>query len=605
MARTHRNNVNKAIRNAKSMYIKDELTRNRSDPKKFWRSIHNNILPNKSANVLNLLDPQSNMPLDSSEIPYKINEYFSEIGPKLAGILPAVDLAYFDVGNENEHGRPGDTFEVELTNIDIVINHNKEISVYKSSGISDLGSRLLKDVFLYIPDILLDIFNKVIISRTFPDDWKIATVIPLPKVNNPKTPSELRPISLLPIIGKIMEKIIHNQLKKYLEENNMLTAQQHGFRKNHSTQSACAKFIDDIMLHLDGGDRTVAVFLDIKKAFDTLNHNILLKKIEKLLVGPNTVALLRDYLDNRQQCVLYNNVVSSKLSLSTGVPQGSTLGPLLFLIYINDLPDVLLYSDCILFADDTVLYLGESEQGILYPEIQLDLDAVNAWCNNNQITLNQAKTEYIQFSYRKTQYVPEIPLKLGNKNISKTDSYKYLGTVIDSKLNCQSQYNNLIKKLSVKKTSFSKTDSAIALYKACIQPLFDYNDFYYMLLSQKLRGKLQSMQHRLLRIVFKGSDYDSKCMLDKVGVEKLELRRQIHMAGLMYKRAQFPEYLDNRQLPTRQFDKKVLKIPDVDLTKTFKSPIYLGSTLWNALPIEIQSSDSYKKFKYQCKQYLR
>ena len=112
-------------------------------------------------------------------------------------------------------------------------------------------------------------------------------------------------------------------------------------------------------------------------------------------------------------------------------------------------------------------------------------------------------------------------------------------------------------------------------------------------------GKLQSMQNRLLKIVFRGSDYSTDIMREKTGIEKLEIRRQIHMAGLMYKRAEFPEYLDNRQLPTRQFDKKVLKIPDVELTKTFKSPIYLGSTLWNAIPGEIQVSDSYTKVKYK------
>ena len=311
-----------------------------------------------------------------------------------------------------------------------------------------------------------------------------------------------------------------------------------------------------------------------------------------------------------KQSVLYNNKHSTKLHLTTGVPQGSTLGPLLFLIYINDLPDVLLNSKCLLFADDTVLYLGRRENGMVYPELQLDLDAVFAWCNNNQITLNQAKTEYIYFSYRKNHITPEIPLKLGDTNILKTNSYKYLGTEIDSKLNCQAQYNNIIKKLAVKKITFAKirylltTASAISLYKACIQPLFDYNDFYYLLLSQKYCKKLQAMQYRFLRIVFTDCNYSKNLMLEKAGVENLTTCRKVHLAGLMFKRAQNLEYIDERRLPTRQFDKIVLKIPDVDLTKTFKSPIYMGSSLWNALPQNIQDSENYKKFKYLYKQYL-
>ena len=608
VACAHRNRVNKAIREAKADFIKDELTRNKSNPKKFWRSIKNDIIPDKKSHILNLVDPETNRQYEIDEIPSIINQFFAEVGPKLASSLPEVDIDNFAINLDDRVGEPG--FEIVRINSQVVIKYVKELSVYKSSGIRDLGSVLLKDIFLYIPDVLADIYNKVIATNIFPDSWKIATVVPLPKINNPKSPSELRPISLLPIVGKIMEKIIHSQLKDYLEIENLLVSQQHGFRKNHSTQSACAKFIDDIMLYLDKGYSTVAVFLDVKKAFDTINHQVLLKKLQNLNVGQNALALIENYLTNRKQCVVYQNQCSDELSLTTGVPQGSTLGPLLFLIYINDLPNILNNCDCLLFADDTVIYNGKTDTNIAYTAVQSDLDEVYSWCNKNQITLNQAKTEYIHFSYRKRTDLPGITLKLCNKPISKTNSYKYLGTDIDTKLNCIAQYNNLIKKLSTRKITFSKirylltTDAAVALYRSCIQPLFDYNDFYYLLLSQKYCKKLQAMQYRFLKIVFKGLNYSNDQMLAKVGVEKLDLRRKVHVAGLMYKRSTNPEYLDSRDLPTRQFNKRVLKIPEVNLTKTFKSPIYFGSTLWNALPRHIQDSETYQLFKYRYKQLL-
>ena len=403
---------------------------------------------------MNLINKDTNICLETEEIPTKINKFFAEIGPKLADSLPDVNIDYLNADIVN--GEHEVLFELAETILEDVVKYVKELSVYKSSGISDLGSRLLKDAFLYLPNVLLDIFNKVVLNNKFPDSWKIATVIPLLKIDNPRMPSDLRPISLLPIMGKIMEKRLHAQLKDYLEKRNLLAGQQHGFRTNHSTLSMCTRFVDDTMLGLDESDITMAVFLDIRKAFDSINHFILLKKLEKLVIGTNTLNVIRDYLNNRKQCVLYNNIYSDKLALTTGVPQGSSLGPLLFMVYINDLPDILLYCKYLPFADDTVLYLGRKDEGTVYTEMQLDLDAVHAWCNNNQITLNQAKTEYIRFSFRKITRYPEPSLKFGDSNISKTDSYKYLITLNDSKLNCQPKHNNIIKKLSAKKITFSK-----------------------------------------------------------------------------------------------------------------------------------------------------
>ena len=242
---------------------------------------------------------------------------------------------------------------------------------------------------------------------------------------------------------------------------------------------------------------------------------------------------------NRKQCTLYQNNCSDDMELTTGVPQGSTLGPLLFLLYINDLPNVLLNGKCLLFADDTVIYLGRNCLDMVYGDIQHDLEAVYKWCNNNQITLNQSKTEYIHFSYRKKQFIPAHTLKLGNNAIKPTSSYKYLGTEIDSKLNVNAQDTSIIKKLALKKITFAKirylltTEAAISLFRSCIQPLFDYNDFMYMLLAKDKCTKLQSMQYRILRIVFKGVNFSKNEMLLRVGVESLEVRRKVHLAGLM------------------------------------------------------------------------
>ena len=271
----------------------------------------------------------------------------------------------------------------ELTKI---INN---ISIHKSSGIPDLSTRFLRDTLLYIPNAFLHIYiyNRVRVTAIFPGTWKIATVIPLPKCSNPTELSELRPVSLLPLVGKLLENLIHLQLSEFLENSKLLPKNQHGFRKGFSTTSAASTFIDDIVLGLDKGHFTLAVFLDIKKAFDTIYHKIIIQKLEYAGVGARTLSLIANYLDRRKQCVLYNGIRPDVKKLYTGVPQGSTLGLLLFLIYVNDLPNVFANTKCMMFADDTVLYQSHPNINELYNQIQLSLNKMYSWCQANIIKL--------------------------------------------------------------------------------------------------------------------------------------------------------------------------------------------------------------------------
>ena len=450
IARNLRNRTNIAIRSPKAEYIKDKLNQNRDNPKKFWKLIHSEILPDATKPIFNFVNPDTETLHQQDEIPDLINNYFSQIGSKLASEIPKSDDGYTISGHRNLN-----QFELSEFTLPDVLNYIKNISIYKSSGIKKLSTRFFKDVMLYIPEVFVHMYNSVRLSGVFPDPWKIATVIPLPKTNDPKSPSELRPISLLPIVGKIMEKLIHKQLSTFLEDTNYLTNMQHGFRGLHSTTSATSNFLDDIMLNLDKGYHTTAVFLDIKKAFDTIDHKILLNKIKHAGVGGITERLLANYLCNRKQSVLYNGIFSEIKILKTGVPQGSTLGPLLFLLYINDLPYVLKNTSCLMFADDTVLYHSHPSSVDLNHEIQTDLDSVSKWCLKNYITLNITKSQYVQFGYR-NNIEPNLQLKLGNVILEKVSSYKYLGTIIDDKLSGDAQYSKVLQILSGKKITFSK-----------------------------------------------------------------------------------------------------------------------------------------------------
>ena len=298
--------------------------------------------------------------------------------------------------------------------------------------------------------------------------------------------NNFRPIAILPVVSKILEHLVHNQTMLYLEQNNILDIHQGGFKKNHSTTSTTAEVLDDIYSNINNHQLTYATFIDFRKAFDSINHNILLKKLSKVGFQENTIKWYKNYLTSRTQFVTINNQKSNSLEVTCGVPEGSVLGPMLFLIFINDLGKNIESSNYKLYADDTVLYSKPNPNDVeLRAHHQRDLDNTQKWCTQNAILMNVKKTKSMSFGTRQRLRDEAPPVfSIDGRLLESVPHYKYLGTFVDSELNFTRQAIETTKLVSYKLYFLSKikrylnTDSLIRLYKAYIQPYFDYNDIF-------------------------------------------------------------------------------------------------------------------------------
>ena len=324
---------------------------------------------------------------DKTDISNQFNDYFINIGKNLSGkivydgrkthkdYLKINISANFKFKNVNE------------SDIDKIIN---ELSNKTSCGHDNISTKLLKSKKHQLVKPLTIIINQMLRTGIFPNKLKIAKVIPLYKNKDDTHITNYRPISILPSISKIFEKVIYIQLYDYFTDNDLFSHSQYGFRSNHSTELAVLEVIDRIILDMDKGRLPVNIYLDLSKAFDTLDFNILLDKLRHYGIKGNENKLFENYLQNRQQFVVWDSSTSDLKTIKTGVPQGSVLGPLLFLIYLNDISNASELFNFISYADDSTLSgslsLIDTQQTDI---INSHLDKISEWLKVNKLTLNE------------------------------------------------------------------------------------------------------------------------------------------------------------------------------------------------------------------------
>ena len=278
---------------------------------------------------------------------------------------------------------------------------------------------------------LSHIFNLSFSSGVFPDALKIGKVLPIFKNDDSSLFSNYRPISILPCLSKVLEKLFYSRLFDFLIKFNVLNHHQYGFRQHHSTYMAILELVNNIYQGFENNEYTIGIFVDLKKAFDTVNHNILLDKLNFYGIRGTPLAWLASYLSNRQQYVQVHDHASSYMKIKCGVPQGSVLGPLLFLIYINDLFHSSKYLSFILFADDTSIFYRHKDIQTLINTVNSELCLVSSWFKANKLTLHPDKTKFILFHpSRKKVNLDEIHISINGAPLSRVDNTKFLGVII-------------------------------------------------------------------------------------------------------------------------------------------------------------------------------
>ena len=439
---TYNNILKKTIRNAKKMYFDKCLSKCKNDIKNTWRTINHILGRNNTVKSLpSEFKIDDNVIEDKHEIANHFNKYFLNIGHNLAGEINYSGNKSF----ETYLNRTGDSVfsfsPVTTCEVKKAINNLKSKN---STGEDGISTTIIKKCENSLTPALTLIINQCLTTGIFPDKLKIAKVVPIFKKEDDSLLCNYRPISLLPAISKVFERIIFNQLYEYFSSNNLFYKSQYGFRKKHSTEMAALELIDKIKLDLDKGELPLAIFLDLSKAFDTIDHSIHIHKLSFYGVKYKALDLFKSYLQNRKQYVEVDGTASDCQIIKTGVPQGSILGPLLFLIYINDISNASKQFDMISYADDSTIYKSFKMSNISrsITKFNDELNNITEWLKLNKLSLNIKKSKYILF-HDKRRNIPDINIIIDGVNLCQTDEFCFLGLNINQNLKWNTHVNKI------------------------------------------------------------------------------------------------------------------------------------------------------------------
>ena len=487
----------------------------------------------------------------------------------------------------------------------------------KSSGPDGISNHLLKLSLPYIIDSLTYIFNLCIKKNHYPSEFKKAKVIPLPKTRDKTNLTDYRPISLLSVLSKLLEKHVHVQLNDYLEKHLLIHPFQSGFRCKHSCSTALVRLTHSWLTAMNRSEVSGVIFLDLKKAFDLVDHNIMMYKLGCYLQNSSSLPFFKPYLEGRTQSVFLRGSYSSEGSVKFGVPQGSVLGPILFSIFINDLPLHVtnISVACDILADDTTLHTSGKDIMQVEHTLQESLDQVSCWCDNNSMVINPKKTHSMTIAIRqKHQLLPlSLDLILHGVKVEQVAEHRPLGLIIDNKLRWDTHTDTLCKTLSKRVFLLSKlkyivdTDTLKLFFNAHVKSHIDYASVVWGGCSDALKKRLNFLLRRSGKLILPDKNLTTDQKLNKIGILNLHKQLDYSKGVFMYRALtnSAPVYISSLyKAPHSSSRNNYLQLPKprIDLFKT--SMAFSGALFWNCLPVHLRSCHSLSSFKRNLREHL-
>jgi len=603
--KSYKNKLTMLLRKAEKTYVTKYINKHKTEAKKLWSLINDKLGRNPMSNTLP--DVKEG---EERELANKFNEYFINVGPTIASSVKGnIDPMSYMGNKYNQSMYVKPVCEKELLEI---ISDLKDCS----AGIDGVKAKIVKVVRDEIKVPLLHLLNLSFKCGVFPDLLKVAVVTPIYKKGDKNVLSNYRPVSVLNVFSKLYERVMNNRLVSYFENSQILYEHQYGFRKGFSTDLAIATATEYILNSLNENQFVCGLYMDLSKAFDVIDHTLLKQKLLHYGIRGPVYKWLDSYLENRKQLVKINNIMSSSdRYIRCGVPQGSILGPTLFLIYVNDICKSSTLLNFVLFADDTNCFKSGSNMDSVFKTVNAELTKVMCWFKANKLLLNANKTHFMLFSRKHVNRVPKI--EIDGVEIKRVQSTVFLGVHIDEQLNWKCHIQHVLGKINkgigilhrLKSTFPGQT--LLQVYKSLIHPHFNYCNMVWGC-NQNATSELYIAQKKALKIALSLSiRTPSHEVFHKAHMLTLAGINRSHISIFMYKYhnnllpisycGKYQQIRDKHTYNVRTCKDYI--VPRRSIKSYQTSLQYRAPMLWNMLPSSLKECDSLSVFKSKVKEF--